>query len=69
MLKFFLNISHSYLNRVVTKIGFSLKKVKLKYKPKIRYGKVINNLLQKFYIIINKFELKDIICIDKTFFN
>ena len=71
MLKFSLNISHSHLSRVVKKIGFSLKKVKLEHKPKTRYGKIINinNLLQEFYIIINKFELKDIICIDETSFN
>ena len=29
----------------------------------------MNNLLQEFYVIINKFELKDIICIDETSFN
>ena len=48
-----------------------MKKVKLEHKPKTRYGKIINinNLLQEFYIIINKFELKDIICIDETSFN
>jgi transposase len=71
MLKFSLNISHSHLSRVVKKIGFSLKKVKLEHRPKTRYGKIINinNLLQEFYIIINKFELKDIICIDETSFN
>ena len=71
MLKFSLNISHSHFSRVVKKIGFSLKKVKLEHKPKTRYGKIINinNLLQEFYIIINKFELKDIICIDETSFN
>ena len=71
MLRFSLNISHSHLSRVVKKIGFSLKKVKLEHKPKTRYGKIINinNLLQEFYIIINKFELKDIICIDETSFN
>ena len=71
MLKFSLNISHSHLSRVVKKIGFSLKKVKLEHKPKTRYGKIINinNLLQELYIIINKFELKDIICIDETSFN
>ena len=71
MLKFSLNISHSHLSRVVKKIGFSLKKVKLEHRPKTRYGKIINinNLLQEFYIIVNKFELKDIICIDETSFN
>jgi len=71
MLKFSLNISHSHLSRVVKKIGFSLKKVKLEHKPKIRYGKIINrnNLLEEFYIVINKFKLKDIICIDETSFN
>ena len=71
MLKFSLNISHSHLSRVVKKIGFSLKKVKLEHRPKTRYGKIINmnNLLQEFYVIINKFELKDIICIDETSFN
>jgi hypothetical protein len=71
MLKFSLNISHSHLSHVVKKIGFSLKKVKLEHRPKTRYGKIINinNLLQEFYIIINKFELKDIICIDETSFN
>jgi transposase len=71
MLKFSLNISHSYLSRVVKKIGFSLKKVKLEHRPKTRYGKIINinNLLQEFYLIVNKFELKDIICIDGTSFN
>ena len=71
MLTFSLNISHSHLNRVVKKIGFSLKKVKLEHKPKTRYCKIINinNLLQEFYIIINKFELKDIICIDEPSFN
>ena len=53
------------------KIGFSLKRVKLEHRPKTRYGKIINinNLLQEFYIAINKFELKDTICIDKTSFN
>ena len=71
MLKFSLNISHSHLSRVVKKIGFSLKKVKLEHRPKTCYGKIINinNLLQEFYLIINKFELKDIICIDETSFN
>ena len=71
MLKFSLNISHSHLSRVVKKIGFSLKKVKLEHRPKTRYGKIINinNLLQEFYVIINKFELKDIICIDETSLN
>lgn len=29
----------------------------------------INNLLQEFYIIINKFKLRDIICIDETTLN
>ena len=29
----------------------------------------INNLLEEFYIVINKFELKNIICIDETSFN
>ena len=64
MLKFSLNISYSHLSRVV-------KKVKLEHKPKTRYGKVIytNNLLQEFYITVNKFEIKDIICIDETSFN
>ena len=27
----------------------------------------INNLLQEFYMKVNKFELKDIICIDASF--
>jgi transposase len=68
---FSLNISHSHLSRVVKKIGFSLKKVKLEHRPKTRYSKIINinNLSQEFYIIVNKFELKDIICIDETSFN
>jgi len=71
ILTFSLNISHSHLSRVVKKIGFSLKKVKLEHRPKTRYGKIINinNLSQEFYIIVNKFELKDIICIDETSFN
>ena len=71
MLKFSLNISHSHLSRVVKKIGFNLKKVKLEHRPKTRYGKIINinNLLKEFYLIFNKFELKDIICIDETSFN
>ena len=71
MLKFSLNISHSHLSRVVKKIGFSLKKVKLEHRPKTRYGEIIdiNNLLQEFYITVNKFELKNIICIDETSFN
>ena len=53
------------------KIGFSLKKVKLEHRPKTRHGKIINinNLLQEFYVILNKFELKDIICIDETSLN
>ena len=71
MLKFSLNISQSHFSRVVKKIGFSLKKVKLEHRPKTRYGKIINinNLLQEFYLIVNKFELKDIIYIDEASFN
>ena len=68
MLKFFLNISPSHLHRVVKKIGFSLKKVKLEHKPNTCYDKVkdVNILLKEFYLTVNKFKIKDIICIDET---
>ena len=67
MLEFSLKISHSHLHRVVKKIGFSLKKVKLKHKPNVCYNKVkdINTLLKEFYLNVNKFKIKDIICIDE----
>lgn len=47
MLTFSLNILHLYLNRVVKKIDFSLKKIKLEHISKTRYGIDINinNLL------------------------
>jgi len=50
LLKFSLNISHSYLHRVVKKIGFRLKKAKLEHKPNICYDEVkdINSLLKEF---------------------
>ena len=68
LLKFSLNISLSHLHRVVKKIGFSLKKVKLKHKPNTCYDKVkdIDTLLKEFYLTVNKFKIKDIICIDET---
>jgi hypothetical protein len=68
LLKFFLNISLSHLHRVVKKIGFSLKKVKLEHKPNTCYDKVkdIDTLLKEFYLTVNKFKIKDIICIDET---
>ena len=40
LLKFSLNISPSYLHRVVKKIRFSLKKVELEHKPNTCYDKV-----------------------------
>ena len=68
LLEFSLNISHSLLHRVVKKIGFSLKKVKLEHKLNTCYDKVkdINTLLKEFYLNVNKFKIKDIICIDET---
>ena len=68
MLEFSLNISHSHLHRVVKKIGFSLKKVKLEHKPNTCHDKVkdINILLKKLYLNVDKFKKKDIICIDET---
>jgi hypothetical protein len=68
LLKFSLNISLSHLHRVVKKIGFSLKKVKLEHKLNNCYDKVkdINILLKEFYLTANKCKIKDIICIDKT---
>ena len=68
MLEFSLNISPSHLHRVVKKIGFSLKKVKLEHKPNTCYDKVkdVNTLLKEFYLTIDKFKIKDIICIDET---
>ena len=47
------------------KAGFSLKKISFEHKPKTRHGKVINILLKEFYININRFKKKDIICIDE----
>jgi len=68
LLEFSLNISHSHLHRVVKKIGFSLKKVKLEHKPNTCYDKVkdVNTLLKEFYLTVYKFKIKDIICIDQT---
>lgn len=68
LLEFSLNISPSHLHRVVKKIGFSLKKVKLEHKPNTCYDKVkdVNFLLKEFYLTVNKFKIKDIICIDET---
>ena len=50
LLEFSLNISPSHLHRVVKKIGFSLKKVKLKHKPNSCHDKVkdVNILLIEF---------------------
>jgi hypothetical protein len=52
----------------VKKIGFSLKKVKLEHKPNTCYDRVkdVNTLLKEFYLTIDKFKIKDIICIDET---
>ena len=71
MLEFFLNISHSHLIRVVKKIGFSLQKVKLEHKPNTCYDKVrdANTLLKEFYLNVNKFKIKAVICIDETSLN
>jgi transposase len=68
LLEFSLNTSPSHLHRVVKKIGFSLKKVKLKHKPNTCYDKVkdVNILLKEFYLTVHKFKIKDIICIDET---
>jgi len=68
LLEFSLNISPSHLHRVVKKIGFNLKKVKLEHKPNTCYDKVkdVNLLLKEFYLTVNKFKIKDIICIDET---
>ena len=65
LLEFSLNILH--LHRVVKKIGFSLKKVKLEYKPNTCYDKVkdVNTLLKEFYFTVTVFKIKDIICIDE----
>jgi hypothetical protein len=68
---FITRIFFKYFNFTFTpyceKIGFSLKKVKLKHKPNTCYDKVkdVNILLKEFYFTVNKFELKDIICIDE----
>jgi hypothetical protein len=68
LLELFLNISPSHLHRVVKKIGFSLKKVKLEHKLNTCYDKVkdINTLLKEFHLTVNEFKIKDIICIDET---
>ena len=71
MLEFSLNISQSHLHCVVNKIGFSLKKVKLEHKPNTYYDKVkdVNTLLKEFYLTVNAFKIKNIICIDETSLN
>ena len=68
LLEFSLNISPSHLHRVVKKIGFSLKKVKLEHKPNICYDKIkdVNILSKEFCLTVNEFKIKDIICIDET---
>ena len=71
LLEFSLNISHSHLHCVLKKIGFSLKKVKLEHKSNTCYDKVkdVNNLWKEFYLNVNKFKIKDIICIDEILFS
>ena len=68
LLEFSLNISYSHLHRVVKKIELSLKKVKLQHKPNTYYDKVkdVNTLLKEFYLTVNEFKIKNIICIDET---
>ena len=68
LLKFFLDISQLLSNRIIKTIIFSLKKISFQYRLKTRYNKVTNtnNLLSAFYLVINKFKIKDIICIERT---
>ena len=54
LLEFPLNISPSHLHRVVKKIGFSLKKVKLEYKPNTWF---LSKHSQYFYTALHKLNL------------
>jgi hypothetical protein len=71
IVRIFFKDSTFALKSCYKKIGFSLKKVKLKHRSNTCFDKVkdVNILLKECYLTVHKFKIKDIICIDETSLN
>ena len=66
--KFKIELSRYHINRIVNDNNITLKITRIRHEPEKRFGKEINinQKLKKFYKEVNKYKLKDIICIDET---
>jgi len=61
-------ITSQHLGQIIRDNNITRKRTTIRHYPELRYGKLIDlkNELKIFYKNVNKFKLKDIICIDET---
>ena len=61
-------ITSQHLGQIIRDNNITRKRTTIRHYPELRYGKLVNlkKELEIFYKTVDKFELKDIICIDET---
>ena len=66
-----IELSRFHLARIIRDNNITLKQRRVRHKPEKRYGKPVDikKQLKQFYKVVNKYKLKDIICIDETSLN